>query len=256
MKIVIIEDEKYTAKDLERTLLRVDSTIEIVDIIGSVEEGIVFFETQPNVDLIFSDIQLADGLSFDIYEKVNVQTPIIYCTAYDAYALKAFKTLGIDYILKPFSTASVQNALDKFKLVRGKQNETPVEQSQLLALLKQQLSPTPTTPKSILIRQGDKITPLSISQIALFFIQHESVFAFTFKGKKYVVSKKLSTLEELLSKDFYRTNRQHLVSRKAIKEVAHYFNRKLKVYLTIDFKEEILVGKVKSTAFLEWLTQG
>lgn len=250
MRVVIVEDEKYTAKDLERTIQGLDATIEVVSIINSVAEGIDFFQKPPQIDLIFSDIQLGDGLSFDIYEKVNIQSPIIYCTAYDEYALKAFKTLGIDYILKPFSKDSVKKALDKFSLVRGEKKEVAIDQSNLLSLLKQQLTPAP---KSILVRQGDKIIPLLVEDIAIFYIEHDNVFAFTFKGKKVLLNQKLNALEKLYSETFFRTSRQYLVSRKAIKEAAHYFNRKLKVSLAVDFPGEILVGKLKTTAFLDWL---
>ncbi len=252
MKIVIIEDELYTAKDLERTLLSIDATIEIVSILSSVEDGIEFLKKAPEIDLIFSDIQLGDGLSFTIYETVEVKAPIIYCTAYDGYALKAFKTLGIDYILKPFSQETVKLALNKFSLLKGDREEKVNEQSKLLSLLKQQLAPSP---KSILIRKGDKITPLSVSDIALFYIHHDTVFAYTFKEQRHPLSQKLNELENQFSTSFFRTSRQHLVSRKAIKEAHHYFNRKLKVSLTINFQEDIIIGKLKATSFLEWMTQ-
>jgi len=192
MKILIVEDEHYTAKDLERTLLSIDAAIEIVGILSNVEDGIKFLKTAPDVDLIFSDIQLGDGLSFSIYETVEVKAPIIYCTAYDGYALKAFKTLGIDYILKPFSQESVQLALDKYSLLKGDREEKINDQSKLLSLLKQQLAPAP---KSILIRQGDKIIPLAVSDIALFYIKHDTVFVYTFKEERHSLSQKLNELE-------------------------------------------------------------
>ncbi len=252
MKVVIVEDEHYTAKDLERTLLSIDSTIEVVSILSNVEDGIQFFEAPPAVDLIFSDIQLGDGLSFSIYEAVEVRAPIIYCTAYDEYALKAFKTLGIDYILKPFSKESVQLALDKYSLLKGRPEEKISEQSKLLSLLSQQLAPAP---KTILIRKGDKIKPLSVGDIALFYIQHDTVFAYTFKEERLALSQKLNDLENQFSSGFFRTSRQHLISRKAIKEASHYFKRKLKVSLTVNFPEDIIVGKLKITSFLEWVAQ-
>jgi len=142
--------------------------------------------------------------------------------------------------------------LEKFSLIRGNREQKVNEQNKLLSLLKQQLTPSP---KSILIRQGDKITPLSVSDIALFYIHHDTVFAYTFKAIKHPLSQKLNELENQFSTTFFRTSRQHLVSRKAIKEASHYFNRKLKVSLTINFPEEIIVGKLKATSFLEWMTQ-
>ncbi len=252
MKIVIIEDEKLTAKDLARTILAIEPDIEIVSMLHSVEDGMAFFKNKTQIDLIFSDIELGDGLSFEIFEKLQIQTPIIFCTAYDQYALEAFKTVGIDYLLKPFSKNTVEKALEKFQ--RIKSNLTPVANNtvpNLLDLLKNQLFPTKTP--SVIIQHGDKIIPLDTSSVAIFYIDDTAVFAYTFDGKKHILSQKLDGLEQSMGKAFFRANRQYLVNRKAVKDASHYFNRKIVVNLTIAFEEQIIIGKLKTTAFIDWL---
>lgn len=251
MKIVIIEDEKLTAKDLARTIRSVAPDAEILTMLQSVEDAVSFFADSPAVDLIFSDIQLGDGLSFEIFEQSNLTIPIIYCTAFNHYALEAFKTLGIDYVVKPFSASTVAQALEKYRTMKQALNPPQQNYSALVDLLKLQLSPAKSP--SVIIQQGDKIIPLASDKIALFFIEHDAVFAYTFDGKKHLLSQKLNELEKTYSQGFFRANRQFLISRKAVKDASHYFNRKVLIHLTIPFKEQIIVGKVKVSAFMDWL---
>jgi two-component system, LytTR family, response regulator LytT len=251
MKLVIIEDEKLLAKDLAKTITAIEPNAEIVSIIQSVDEGIHFFETNKNIDLIFSDIQLGDGLSFEIFEKVNNTIPIIFCTAFNQYTLDAFNNVGIDYILKPFGTDAIKKALAKYNTIKQNFTVNEIDYANLLLRLKHQLN-TAKMP-SVLIHQGEKIIPIDGEQIALFFIEHTAVFAFTFDKKKHLVSKTLDVLETIYQPYFFRPNRQFLVHRKAIKEAAQFFNRKLLIILTFDFEEQITVGKEKTTAFLDWL---
>lgn len=250
MKIVIIEDEKLTAKDLEKTICAVDPKAEVIAVLYSVEEAILFFSETETFDLIFSDIHLGDGLSFEIFEQINVRVPIIYCTAFNQYALDAFKTLGIEYILKPFSSKTVEEALQKYKSIKDAFRQPLDDYSHLISRLKNELSPKS---KSVIIQQGDKIIPISLDFIALFFIQHENVYAYTFKGEKRSLSQNLNKLEKDYVDEFFRVNRQFLVNRKAVKDASHYFNRKVMVNLNIPFDEQIVVGKLKVTDFLNWL---
>lgn len=250
MKIVIIEDEKLTAKDLARTLKVVESDIEVVAMLHSVEEAIEFFKTKPTIDLIFSDIELGDGLSFEIFEKQQITTPIIFCTAYNQYALEAFKTVGIDYILKPFSKQSIENTLTKFQILKEKLAAPKDDYTDLLSVLKQKIAPANP---SVLIHQGDKIIPLNGKNIALFFIEDNYTFAYTFEGKKHILSQNMDGLESIFSPEFFRANRQFLVNRKAVKDASHFFNRKIVINLSIPFHEHIVVGKLKVTAFTSWL---
>lgn len=255
MKIIIIEDEKLTAKDLARTLTAVNPEVEIVDMLASVEDAIAFFQEEPEADLIFSDIQLGDGLSFDIFEQVDLKIPIIYCTAFNHYALEAFNTLGIDYLVKPFSHETVEKALTKYLSIKNAfsaPSPPPADsQADLINLLKHQL--TPAAAPSFLIQKGDKIIPLPVEEIALFFIEHDAVYALNFAGKKELLSNTLNDIEKKVPQGFFRANRQFLVNRKAVKDASHYFNRKVLINLNVPFEPQILVGKLKVTAFLEWL---
>jgi two-component system, LytTR family, response regulator LytT len=254
MKIVVIEDEKLTAKDLAKTIKAVDPDIEILALLHSVEESIEFLRTNSAIDLIFSDIELGDGLSFEIFEKVNNKTPIIFCTAFNEYALEAFRTVGIDYLLKPFSKITVEKALEKYHSLKEKLAPQAEALPNLMTLLKNQLFPSKTP--SVIMQQGDKIVPLEGNKIALFYIEDNSVFAYTFDQKKHLLSQKLDVLEKTFNPTFFRANRQFLINRKAIKDASHYFNRKIVINLTLPFNEQIIVGKLKVTAFLDWLANG
>lgn len=252
MKIVIIEDEKLTAKDLKRTLLAVEPDAEIGALLHSVEEAIEYFKEHEDTDLIFSDIQLGDGLSFEIFRKMEHQVPIIFCTAYNNYFSEAFEATGIDYILKPFNKAAIEKALAKYATLEKRftrNNETYKEQLNLLE--------TKITPKknAVIIRQRDKIIPLEAAAIAVFFSENGYTYAYTFNQEKFIVNDNLEVLESSFSPSFFRANRQYLVNRKAIKDATHFFNRKIVVNLSVPFKEQILVGKLKTTLFVEWLSQ-
>ncbi len=249
MKILIIEDEVLTANDLARTLVSIDSDFEIIAKIASVEEGISFFQTSPQIDLIFSDIELGDGLSFEIFQNAPYYAPIIFCTAYQQYALDAFKTTGIDYILKPFNKTAIETALIKYKNIKGNKD---VEQKDMSSMIqKLRLSLTGSLP-SVIVHQGDKILPIQGKDIAFFFIENESTYIFSFDQKQFLVNQKLESLEKLFP-DFFRANRQFLINRKVIKDASQYFNRKLLVNLTIPFREQIIIGKLKTTEFITWL---
>ncbi len=251
MKIAIIEDEKLTAKDLAKTINVVEPDFEIVALLHSVEEAIDFFRLKPALDLIFSDIELGDGLSFEIFEKQEITTPIIFCTAYNQYALEAFKTVSIDYLLKPFSKHTVGKAIEKFYLLKGKSIAKENDYSTLMDLIKNQLNPNRNP--SVIIQQADKIIPLDAAKIALFYIENDNVFAYTFDKTKQLLNNKLDVLEKQFSPSFFRANRQFLINRKAVKDASHYFNRKIVVNLNIPFHEQIIVGKLKVTAFVDWL---
>ncbi len=250
MRIVVIEDEKLIAKDLVQTILAIEPNAEIVKMLYSVEESISYFKNSPNIDLIFSDIELGDGLSFKIYEAFDHFPPIIFCTAFNEYALEAFKTAGIDYLLKPFSKATVAKALQKFQQLKSNFAKPSHDFAGLLRELGKNL---PHKSQSVVIYQGDKIIPLEGNHVAFFFIENENTYAYTFDGRKLVVNEKMEALEMTFSPVFFRANRQFLINRKAVKDAANSFNRKITVNLTVPFKEPIQVGKLKVTEFLDWL---
>lgn len=252
LKVVIIEDEKYTAIDLADTIKRVDSDIQILKTLPTIEEAVAFLKSEDKIDLIFSDIQLSDGLSFEIFKSVKLYVPIIFCTAYDKYALEAFETNGIDYLLKPFSKASVSKALDKYMTLTSKNSESDRNFNDLILKIEQQIKPNAT---SVIVYQGDKILPVELTNIALFYLEDKYVFAFTFDAKKYLITQNLEEMEKICGQGFFRVNRQYLVNRKAVKDASKYLNRKILVNLIIKYPEQILVGKLKNNSFLHWLTK-
>lgn len=252
MNIVIIEDEKPLADYLSKILLDTVLDAVIKQVIPSVEEGVAYLSGAKDIDLIFSDIQLGDGLSFEIFEEMASTIPVVFCTAYDQYTLKAFDTMGIHYIIKPFSADDIARAIQKFKAL--KPATVPNDLSTLIHQLK--ANTAPAAMPSVIIHQADKIIPLSGNDIALFYIENNIVYGYTFNGKKWPLNQKLDALEEKFLPFFYRANRQFLVNRKAVQSASQHFHRKIALVLTIDFPETILVGKEKVTDFVEWLGRG
>jgi len=248
MKVVIIEDEIRTARILKKTLE--EQHIEVVTLISSIEEGIAYFRGKPDVDLIFSDIEITDGLCFDLFREVTVECPVIFCTAFNQYALEAFRANGIDYIVKPFTEKSINEALTKFRnLTRIKPTQT-TDNAELYELLKTTLVPRKTT---ILVNFRDKAFPVSLAAVAYFFVEGENTILNT-EGKEYTITKSLEELEASLDpKQFFRANRQYLINRTYIREVEKFFARKLAIKLTVPVNEPIIVSKARATEFMDWL---
>lgn len=251
MKIVIIEDEQLAAEDLADKILKVDTGIQIVACLRSVKEAVSYFEINEKPDLIFCDIQLGDGLSFEIFNKQPLTSPVIFCTAYDEYALKAFKANGIDYILKPFTRKTIEDSLNKFKALKNNFINNLTHFDTILELFESRRNQAQV---SVLVYQKDNIIPVKVDDIALFYIEHEVTHLITFEQKQYIISKSLEELEKITGSDFFRTNRQFFINRKAIKDASQYFTRKLSVNLIIPFSEKIFVSKEKSKDFLNWLS--
>ena len=252
MKIVIIEDEQLTADDLAETILKVSPGVQIIARLSSVKDAVAWFRKNEQPNLIFSDIQLGDGLCFEIFRKQSVSTPVIFCTAFDEYALAAFKANGIDYILKPFDEQTIANALTRYKELERKFLGSNQQIEKILQLFENR---TNQKQGSVLVYHKDKILPVKLDDIALFYIELEITYLITFGQKTFTISKSLEELEETTGNSFYRANRQYLVNRKAIKEASQYFARKLSITLSIPFGETITVSKVKVPDFLNWLSE-
>lgn len=249
MKIIIIEDERLTANDLAQTLIAIDSEIEIVTILKSVAEGKKYFSQNPLPDLIFSDIRLGDGLSFEILEPLKI--PVVFCTAYDEYALNAFQVNGIDYILKPFTEKDVRQSLSKLQTIKGDSTDNVIKQYEALTHI---FKNTTTKSSSLLIRHRDMIIPIRYEDIALFFLDNNIVKAITFQEEQYYPSKSLDELEQLAGDNFFRVNRQYLVNREAVAHASNVLSRKLSISLKIKHAEDILISREKSPQFLKWLS--
>jgi DNA-binding LytR/AlgR family response regulator len=249
MQVVIIEDEELTAEDLRESIQKLDDTVQVTAMLKSVKEAVTYFRTHEMPDLIFSDIQLGDGESFDIYRNVEVTAPIIFCTAYDEYALQAFKANGIEYILKPFTDATIADALRKYNTLR---RSFTIKETGAGSALDVVYEHAPK-PAAILVHYKDKIVPVRLDSIALFYIERETLCLMTFDRQHYFLKKSLEEAEQLCGDIFFRVNRQFLVNRKAIKDASHYLSRKLCVNLNVSFREVITVSKEKTPQFLSWL---
>lgn len=253
MKVLIIEDEHLTALDLQAVLEETEPGVQVLGIIDSVDDAIRYLSTHPAPELIFMDIQLADGQSFEIFQEVRIESPVIFCTAFDEYALQAFQVNGVDYILKPFDRDSVGRALNKVKQLKNFFQQSPAHLEKLAEML---LQMKPAYKSSFLVVHRDKLLPIAVQDIAYFNIDHEITFLHTYDGKRYVVNHSMDELEKSLDpRQFYRTNRQFLVNYKAVQEVEHYFARKLLLKLNASTREPIVISKAKASGFLSWMEQ-
>jgi DNA-binding LytR/AlgR family response regulator len=251
VKIVIIEDEPLTAEDLADILVQEGEGVAVTAILSSVKMAIDYFENNQAPDLIFADIQLGDGLSFEVFKAVEISTPVIFCTAYDEYALDAFDANGIDYVLKPFTAGTISKALAKYKQLQQNLSKAAIPYAGLYDLLESRLTQKRS---SVLVYQRDKIIPLPLADIAVCYSQNLITHLLTFDQRNYTVNHTLEDLEAICGDQFFRANRQYLVNHKAIKDASQYFGRKLAVTLTTPFAGDIIVSKAKAPDFLTWLS--
>ncbi|MEZ4963245.1 MAG: LytTR family DNA-binding domain-containing protein [Saprospiraceae bacterium] len=253
MKILIAEDEPRTAIDLANTIKEVEPTAEIVKMTDSVEGTVAFLEKSPPLDLAFFDIQLADGLSFDIFKEAEVRCPIIFCTAFDDYAVQAFQTNGVAYILKPFDEKTVGRAIEKVKSLAAfyKDGNPDLEK---LARAVERMQPSKKT--SFLVSFQGKFLPIAVQDIAFFTVLGDNTWLYNFKGESYHLPHTLEELEGMLDeKQFYRANRQYLVNFDAVRHVENDFARKLSVKLALRTPDPVTVSKAKATDFLRWMNE-
>ena len=246
MKVLIIEDENPASQKLIRLLKNIDSNIEIINVLKSVEEAINWFIKNPSPDLIFMDIQLEDGLCFDIFENCRIKAPVIFTTAYDEYAIKAFKVNSVDYLLKPIAQNELKNAIDKFNQIHR------INHWQFESIVKQLHS---SKKERFLIKIGEHYKSVSLSNISCFYIRERYTFLFTDGGKNYPVDYSLEQLEQLIDdKLFFRVNRTHIVNFHAIKDVIAYSSSRLKIILINPVEEdELLVSRERVPDFKNWL---
>lgn len=249
MNIVIIEDEELTAEDLSIQVKKYSDDVEVLAILPSVEESIKYFKSHPQPDLIFSDIQLQDGASFDIYRAVSLTCPIIFCTAFNEFALEAIKSNGIDYILKPFSKQDVHTAMDKY--VQLKQSLTKSEGSMDRFL--GEISRMKKT-SSVLVYYKDRILPIRLDDVALFYKQNEITYLKLHDGKQYAMDQTMDHFEQTVGPDFFRVSRQVLIHYRCVKETVNLFNRKLEVVPSVSLDFRIEVSRNRVNDFLDWLT--
>ena len=252
MKIVIIEDEVQTAWDLQNSIQQLQPDYNVVATLDSVEAGLEWFNHNEQPDLIFSDIQLGDGLAFEILQQVKLTCPVIFCTAYDEYALRAFQNNGVDYLLKPIKQESLKKSLDKFNLFKNPRtnNDNLMLQDLMSAITKNFKSYKST----FLVSFRDKMIPVNSNDIIFFKITDDAVELCTKSNDRYRLPYSLDQIESMVDpKLFYRANRQYLIAYHAIKEVENYFDRKLLIKIDQLNPEPIIVSKAKSADLLKWL---
>jgi two-component system LytT family response regulator len=252
MNVVIVEDEHLTAERISTLLRQIDPGIEILSIIDSVKQSVDWFKSNQKPDLVFMDIQLADGLSFDVFDKVKIEVPVIFITAFQEYAIKAFKVNSVDYLLKPVSEEDLRTALDKYKRYYNKELSIPSIGGDLLQNIRDMISKPYKS--RFMVRVGDHIKTVDVANILYFYSLQKGTYIHSSDKHNYVVDFTLGGLEELLDPLlFYRINRRYLITHKAISDVVTLSSSKLKVKLQHSEDDEIYISRDKVATFKEWL---
>ena len=248
MNCLIIEDEKEAAIKLAGLIKKYDQNIEILDTIQSVKNAVIWLNNNETPDLIFMDIQLADGLSFEIFEQTIVKTPVIFTTAYDEYALKAFKVNSIDYLLKPIDQSELNQAIDKYK-----ENNTPKEiPAQVFDNILHSL--TKKYKSKFVLKVGEHIKVFTIDDVQCFYGMEKYTFLQNYSGRDYAISYSLDQVENLIDPaKFFRINRKFLISFSAISDIISYSNSRLRVKLKSNESEDLIVSREKVQDFKNWL---
>ncbi|MBB4802138.1 two-component system LytT family response regulator [Flavobacterium nitrogenifigens] len=248
--ILIIEDEAKAARELSKILYVIDDTLNVAGTVDSIEQAVEWFSKNEHPDLIFSDIQLADGLCFEIFERTEIKSPVIFCTAFDDYMMNAFETNGISYILKPISRQKVEKALEKFELIKSLYSKDGTAQTKISDFYRQ----IKNYKTALLVNQKEKIIPIQVREIAFYYLDKSGVTITTLSNQKYFISSSMDEIENFLDPQvFYRANRQFLINRAAIVNAERYFARKLLLKLCVSIPETIIVSKAKASDFLHWL---
>ena len=249
MRVVIIEDETAAAQNLSAILRKVLPDAEIVATIDTVVDSVDYFRSAPQLDLVFMDIHLADGASFRIFDSVDITIPIIFTTAYDQYAIEAFKVNSIDYLLKPINEADVVRAVEKW------QRLTTAERNDYASRVVDVAQNRPTE-QVFLVHFRDKIIPLQSKDIAFLHTFEERVTAYCHNGERYQIDMTLEMLQsKLSSNDFFRANRQFIISRQVVADVSVWFGSRLAVNTTIETPERVIIPKARVHDFKNWLTK-
>jgi two-component system, LytTR family, response regulator LytT len=250
MKILIIEDEQPAAKQLTKMLQKADPSITIIETIDSVEAAVKWLNTFPSPDAIFMDIQIADGLSFDIFNHTDITCPVVFTTAFDQYAIKAFRVNALDYLLKPIDEDELNDVILKLKLQKG----TPQYNADFLQNLTAKFTKTNDFKTRFLIKQGTALNFVETTDIAYFFSEDGLTHFYSIHCKKHLIEQTLDDLEHQLNpSDYFRINRKIIVSIKSIKKISPHFNSRLKLELNPHYLEEIFVARERVSDFKTWL---
>lgn len=246
MKVLIIEDEQLAAKKVVRLLKSIDISIEIEAIIESVEGAVNWLHSNPHPDLVLMDIQLEDGLCFDIFNRVKIKTPVIFTTAYDEYTLKAFKVNSVDYLLKPIQLAELKGALDKYKDLHTRMDFSGIEKASM------QLQSKPK--ERFLIKVGEHYKSIETASIECFYVKERCCFVHTNDGKNYAIDYSLDKIEEIVdAKTFFRISRNAIINYSSIRDILAYSSSRLKITLKSYTDDELLVSRERVFDFKLWM---
>mgnify|MGYP000958405664 FL=1 len=249
MKVIILEDESRAANYLERLLLKVAPEMKVIARLESIRQAIPFLAAHPEIDLVFSDVQLADGLSFEIFRQVDTRCPIIFTTAYDHYAIEAFKTNGIDYLLKPVEEGRLKQAIDKSRMF------SPGMMFEKLLTL-QHLTSDKTYKTRFLVKVGEKIKSIPVEEILAFYSLEKATYIHTLTHRDYCIDYSIDQLETMLNPgSCFRINRKYIVSIKACTQILTWSNSRLKLKIEGFDDEDIIVARERIQDFKAWLDQ-
>lgn len=249
MRVIILEDEAPAARRLQKLIHTYDSSIEILAQFETVAEAVPWFRNHPEPNLVFADIQLGDQLSFALFNKVSVNAPIIFTTAYDEYALRAFRHHSLDYLLKPIQQDQLNESLDKYFRLKRSFSQPDFEQ------ISKDLQQTEFKQR-FLVQYKDTLLPILTSDIAFFFAEHATVCLVTQDGKRHFVNYSLDELENLLDPNtFFRANRQYLIAFTSIEKLSQHFHRKLLLQLKSNTDSPIIISKERAVKFKQWLNR-
>lgn len=251
MKVLILEDEKLAAERMRKLLTELSVEIEVLEVLRSVEKSVQWLKENDTPDLILSDIQLLDGLSFDIFKKEKVSCPIIFTTAFDQYALQAFEVNGMDYLLKPIQSEKLQAAIEK---IQGT-TKRPLITTEDLEALASMLEDRKKKYKSrFLVKLGQKIKSVSVDSISYFFTENKLTFLMTNNAEKFPVDHSLDELENMLDSEvFFRANRKYMITLEAVKEIHPYFKGRLMLELKPEIEDGLVVSSEKTPSLKAWL---
>lgn len=255
MRVLIIEDETLAASLLQNMLYNIDASIEVVAILDSIEAAVGFLKTACDIDLALMDVELGDGQSFQIFNKAKIDLPVIFITAYQEHALKAFKLHSIDYLLKPVEQNDLVSAINKFrKWKEASRSPQPINLDALISQLQLQPKETSAVKQRYLVKVGTRLVSIELDQIAYFYVRERIQYVKTFDGKDYIIDKRLEEIElDVPPANFFRVNRQFIINYKAIEKVNSWFSSKLKVQVAPLAFEDIIVGRLRSPEFKKWL---
>ncbi len=252
MKMIIIEDEKISSDRIKKIVENINNDYQVIAQISSVEEGLLWFEENSEPDLIFADIQLGDGTSFEIFEDSNVKSPIIFMTAYNQFAIDAFKLNSIDYLLKPIKKADLINSIQKYTNLVKESISKPIFKNLIKELSNTTVESGNDSHQKFLVKKGTTFIPIFSSDIALFYADNSTTYIITNEQKRYILDYSLDNLEGMLSNNYFRISRQFIVPDYSIARIHQFIGNRLLLDLKVKVDFDVIVSRRKVKEFKNW----